>query len=88
MVTALEGEEGGELNAGGRGKGRKSLGEGRVQRLFRIHELAHRRFSLYLLIPIYNKLNTTFFVPFFLSFFLSLFYAQFFSNLRQMQVLH
>ena len=49
MGMAVGGEEGGELvaKAKGRGIGRvgvaKHVGEGRVQRLFHIHKLAHRR---------------------------------------------
>ena len=47
MGTALEGGEGGELSrmwgrGGGSGGGAKRVGQGRVQRLFFIHDLARR----------------------------------------------
>ena len=48
MGTALEGGEGGEMDAEGGGDGGggacgvKRVGEERVRKLFRVHELAHR----------------------------------------------
>ena len=48
MGMTLEGGEGGKLDAGDRGWGwwSKTVGGGRIQRLFHIHKLAHRSLQL------------------------------------------